>query len=308
MPTTLAPIALFASLIAATPAARATPVGSDAPGNAQACSQACLADVMADFKLSVLAKKPVQLADNAEVRENMELTTVERSAWKDVKAIKSSMVFSDTVTGNVISRDGVELLDGKPGYISTRLRVGPSRTEVVDGKPLASSGITEVEISSDLTQANADYVWHLPPILTAVVPEGERSSREALDALAHRYLQMLTDHKGIAADFDDARCNRFHSGNQITNVERKWPEGLGVRTCFTSIDGPKPWGPAVEQRFPVIDVERGIVVGITLLLYSNQVMYVTEISKVEKGRIVHIDNLGLVRSGLEHTTGFGTRR
>src|SRR5437762_7352214 len=26
----------------------------------------------------------------------------------------------------------------------------------------------------------------------------------------------------------------------------------------------------------------------------------------EQGRIIHIDNIGLVRPGLEHTTGFGT--
>ena len=86
-------------------------------------------------------------------------------------------------------------------------------------------------------------------------------TREALDALAHRYFQSLTDHRAVATDYDDARCNRFHSGNQITNVSRSMVEGEGARTCLTSVDGPKPWGPAVEQRFPVIDVEHGIVLG-----------------------------------------------
>jgi hypothetical protein len=58
----------------------------------------------------------------------------------------------------------------------------------------------------------------------------------------------------------------------------------------------------------VIDVDRGIVVGLTLLMYADQVMYVSEVFKVEQGRIVHIDNIGLIRPGREHTTGFGTRR
>jgi hypothetical protein len=51
----------------------------------QPCSRACLAKVMADFKASVLAKKTGELARGAEVRENMEVTTVDKSAWKDVK-------------------------------------------------------------------------------------------------------------------------------------------------------------------------------------------------------------------------------
>jgi hypothetical protein len=37
-------------------------------------------------------------------------------------------------------------------------------------------------------------------------------------------------------------------------------------------------------------------------------MYVSEVFKVEQGRITHIDNIGLVKPGLEHTTGFGTHK
>ena len=259
------------------------------------CSQACLATVMADFKANVLARKPVALARGAKVRENMEVTTVEKAAWKDVKVVKSSAVFSDAVTGNVVSRDGVEMSDGKAAYLSTRLKVEAGK-------------ITEVEFSSDVLRANPAYVWNLPPVLTATVPEGERTTREALDALAHRYFQTLTDHKAIAADYDESRCNRFHSGNQVTNVSRNVVEGQGARTCVTANEGDKPWGPALEQRFPVIDVEHGAVLGITLLMYANQVMYVSEVFKVEQGRITHIDNIGLVKPGLEHTTGFGTHK
>jgi len=287
--------ALFALLIDVRPGACATMKAPEAADKTQPCSPACLAKVMADFKASVLAKKPVELAKGAEVRENMEVTTVENSAWKEVKAVKSSAVFSDAVTGNVVSRDGVEMSDGKAAYISTRLKVEAGR-------------ITEVEFSSDVARANPAYVWNLPPALTAAVPKAERMTREALDALAHRYFQTLTDHKPVVADYDEARCNRFHSGNQITNVSRNAVEGQGARTCVTANEGNKPWGPALEQRFPVIDVEHGTVLGITLLMYANQVMYVSEVFKVEKGRITHIDNIGLVKPGLEHTTGFGAHK
>lgn len=292
---TIATAALFALLPAARPAPCATVQVGGAADKTQPCSKACLEKAMGEFKASVLARRPVQLAENAEVRENMEPTTVEKSTWKDVKTIKSSAVFSDAVTGNVVSRDGVEMSDGKPGYISTRLTIKDGR-------------LAEVEFSSDVARANPAYVWNLPPVLTAVVPKGQRMTREALEALANRYFQTLTDHKAVAADYDDDRCNRFHSGNQITNVDRSMVEGQGARTCLTSVDGPKPWGPALEQRFPVIDVEQGIVLGMTLLMYPDQVMYVSEVFKVEQDKITHIDNIGLVRPGLEHTTGFGTHK
>lgn len=129
----------------------------EAPDQDRVCSRACLATVMADFKASLLARKPVALAPGAEVRENMEVTTVEKAAWKDVKAVKSSAVFSDAVTGNVVSRDGVEMSDGKAAYISTRLKVEAGK-------------ITEVELSSDVSRANPAYVWRLPPALTDTVP------------------------------------------------------------------------------------------------------------------------------------------
>lgn len=101
-----------------------------------------------------------------------------------------------------MSRDGVELADGRPGYISTRLKI-------------VRGAITEVEFSSDVARANGEYVWSLPVTLTAVLSPDQRSTREALEALGRRYFQSLTDHKAVVADFDDTRCNRFHSGNQM---------------------------------------------------------------------------------------------
>jgi hypothetical protein len=57
----------------------------------------------------------------------------------------------------------------------------------------------------------------------------------------------------------------------------------------------------------VIDPERGIVFGITLLHYLSgptpRQMYVSEVFKVVDGRIVRIDNIGLMMEAVA-TTGF----
>jgi hypothetical protein len=262
-----------------------------------ACGQECLLERMAKFLDAARTGRleTLPLAEDAEVRENARLIRLEESAWKKVRAVRSSMVFADPVTGNVVSRAGVELEDGRPGYISTRLRVG------------RSGRITDVEISADLSsRVVAAYVWNLDPLFTRKLAREEQIPREELEALARRYFHSLSTHVAVHEDFAP-ECNRYHSGQQITNVERNAVEGGGRRTCASSLEGNVPWGPATEQRFPIVDPERGIVMGITLLHYprlpDRPKMYVSELFKVVKGRIVKIDNIGLMVQGVD-TLGF----
>jgi hypothetical protein len=274
-------------------AAGATARAEEAP----ACDRPCLLEVMDGFRASMTAGRTgsVPLAPDAEVRENTKPVTLDETAWKRVKAVRSVMSFADPVTGNVVSRAGVELADGKPGYISTRLKV------------VGGGRISDVEMSSDMSnRVVGSYVWDLDPRFEAVLPPEQRLSRVELEALGRRYFHGLSSHQAVAADFD-AGCNRFHSGQQVTNVTRDSVEGGGARTCASSLEGTPPWGLATEHRFPVIDPERGIVFGVTLLHYpkvpKQPQMYVSEVFKVVGGRIVKIDNIGLMMEGVA-TLGF----
>jgi hypothetical protein len=252
---------------------------------------------MADFLKAMTTGRSadVPVAADAEIRENGAVVALSAATWKDVTAVRSVITFADAVSGNVVSRAGVEIAEGKPGYISTRLKLGPG------------GRIVDIEMSADTSPAVAsEYVWKLDPRLEAVLPADQRLSRAALEALARRYFHSLSTHTAVAADFDP-RCNRFHSGRQITNTANNAVEGGPARTCASSLEGTPPWGPATEHRFPVVDAERGIVVGMTLLHYpklpNEPRMYVSEVFKVVGGRIVTIDNIGLMRPGLA-TLGF----
>jgi len=260
------------------------------------CDRACLSAVMADFRKAMIAGSPgtVPLADHAEVRENTRLVPIDATTWKAVKAIRSEMTFADPVTGNVVSRAGVELADGKPAYISTRLKV-------------VSGRVTDVEMSADTSpRVVAGYVWNLDPSFAAVLSPEQRLARVELEALARRYFHSLSSHVAVGADFDD-KCDRFHSGQRITNTASNSVEAGPPRTCAGSMEGNPPWGPATEQRFPVIDAERGIVFAVTLLHYpklpNEPRMYVSEVFKVVAGRILKIDNIGLMLDGVS-TLGF----
>ena len=298
-------VRLFARAGTAVPfltmALAAWPIGPAAarpvPAPPAACDQACLAGVMSDFVTAMTTGKPtsVPLAREAEVRENAGIVALDATAWSQVKAVRSIMTFADAVTGNIVSRAGVELVDGKPGYISTRLKVA------------AGGRVTDVEISADTSpRVVSAYVWDLDALYSTILPAEQRMTRIALEALARRYFHSLSSHQAVAADFD-AGCNRFHSGQQITNAGSNTVEGGPARTCAASLEGSPPWGPATDQRFPVIDPERGIVLGVTLLHYLNRPtpsqMYVSEVFKVIGGRIVRIDNIGVMMQGVT-TLGF----
>jgi hypothetical protein len=265
---------------------------------AATCDQACLTGIMDGFikAMTTGSSASVPLAQDAEVRENTKVVTLDSTAWKQVKAIRSSFAVADALTGNVVSRVGVELADGKPGYISTRLKVA------------AGGRVTDVEMSADTSpRVVGAYVWNLDTKLTAVLPPEQRMTRVALEALARRYFNGLSTHQPDPADFDDAACNRFHSGQQVTNIARNAVEGGRGMTCSESNTGDRPWGPAGEQRFPVIDVERGLMFGVTLLHYlrnpTSSQMYVSEVFKVIGGKIVKVDNIGLMMQGVT-TLGF----
>ncbi len=262
------------------------------------CDKACLEQTMQAFFAAASSSRfeKVPVIQYPEIRENTRIIALPDSAWAKVRAIRSTLVFTDAVTGNVVGRAGVELADGKSGYLSTRLKV------VADGK------IADIEIAADTSnRVVKDYVWNLDKNLEKALAPEERIDRIALNALALRYFMTLSTHVAVKADYDEAACNRFHSGTQITNVARNNVEGGGSRTCISSNEGNPPWGPATEQRVPVIDEERGIVIGITLLHYlkspRNSKMYVWEVFKVVNGKIIRIDNIGLMQDGLT-TLGF----
>jgi hypothetical protein len=276
------------------PCADAQTTSPASPG----CDQPCLAKVMNDFIAAMTHGKAatVPLVAQAEVRENTRVVSLEQTTWAQVKAVRSILTFADPLSGNIVSRAGVELPDAKPAYLSTRLKVGS------DGR------ITDVEISADVSpRVVASYVWSLDPLFMSVLPPEQRLSRVELEALGRRYFHSLSTHQAVAHDFDDGSCNRFHSGQQITNVTRNTVESGPARTCASSLEGDVPWGPATDLRIPVVDPERGIVFGITLLHYlKNQParqMYVSEVFKVVGGRIVTIDNIGLMMEGVT-TQGF----
>lgn len=262
---------------------------------AATCDRACLLQHVDDFNRDMLAHVPnkLPLASSVQIRENTKSIALEESRWSAVKQIRSQGVYADPVLGNVIEHVAAEEDGGKIVYIGTRLKVE-------DGK------ITEVEINfDDGPRVNAKNIIPYDPIFNTIVPVEDRSSRSQLESVITRYFQGLTDHKPVEVDYD-TRCDRFHSGSRVThNGHNGIENGSGDDGCYESNLGPKPWGPATETRIAVVDPERGIVIGYSILYYgkSDRRMQINEVFKILDGRIRMVDNIGLMEEGIT-TSGF----
>jgi hypothetical protein len=257
------------------------------------CNRACLLGHAKQFNANMVAHavEKTPLAADAQIRENTKTVKLSDSKWNAVTKILSEGVYADPILGNVIEHVTAETTPGKTVYIGTRLKV-------VDNK------ITEVEINfDDRPEVNVKNLVPSDPFFTTLVPVEERSTREQLAKIINSYFQGLTDHKPIEAEYDP-RCDRYHSGNRITHNARNGVENSGDVGCYESNLGAKPWGPANEIRIALIDPERGIVIGYSLLEFpNNHQMQINEVFKILQGRVRMIDNLGLMGEGIK-TSGF----
>lgn len=254
------------------------------------CDAACLTAAMDEYLAKVVGRRfgGTRLSADALIFVNTRPAALDENPLGRAKAIRSKQIFCDPESGNVVARMGVELEDGKIAYASTRLKI-------------AGGTITQVETSfDDGPRVVASYVTDLDPLMTSVVPASERMPRAELKAIVARYFQALTDHKPEPADFDDG-CERYHSGQRITNNAGNTVEEGRAVTCYSSLGGNPPWGPATDIHIPLVDPEHGIVVGYTVLLYQNNTppMYVSEVFKILGGKIRFIDNIGLKQEGIE---------
>lgn len=262
--------------------------------SAATCDRACLLEQAKQFNANMLAHTPekIQLAADAQIRENTKAIALGDSKWVRVTKILSEGVYADPMLGNVVEHVAAETTAGRDVYIGTRLKV-------------ADSKIKEVEINfDDGPRVNVKNLVPYDPIFNTIVPPEKRSTREQLERIITSYFKGLTDHQPIEADYDP-RCDRYHSGNRVTHNPRNEVEESGDVGCYESNLGPKPWGPATEVRIALIDPERGIVIGYAILYYgeSPRRMQINEVFKVLDGRIRMVDNIGLMEDGIT-TSGF----
>lgn len=171
--------------------------------------------------------------------------------WNTITAQHAyDLRFADTDTNQVALFTAVE----ETGALSP----AAFRLAVHDG------GICEVEA---VIARNADegfpfrgQKFERKPAMEAIVPDGERSSREELVALANGYFETIELNDGTINTKFHPECNRVENGVQTTN-NPDFPVPVARLGCEEQFRlGNYLYDDRLRgRRFPLVDEERGIV-------------------------------------------------
>lgn len=270
------PIVCTAALVALCALTQCTPA---------TCDRRCLTG-MVDLYMDALQKHDpsvLPVSDKVKFTENGVPLKLGQGFWNTAGASTYRLYAIDPESGGA-ALEAVVGDASEPAHFLLRLKVSRKR-------------ITEVE-TAVVHKAQAGFyspekLRETPELFTQNVPDSERNTREQLLAAADAYFTAI-DTEGTPeykrAPFAPG-MNRFENGTQTTNIS---VNGGPVRSADEQLDQALFKGLHVtDRRYPVVDVERGIVLGLVLFHLAaprpaGDTIFIAEMFKISGGKLREI--------------------
>jgi hypothetical protein len=215
------------------------------------CTRENLSRLVDNFLAALSANDPAALAvaSDAKFTENGRIMALGDGLWRTAGEITFSRSAIDveqcgTLTQAVMDEDGVDT----PTIYGVRLRVN-GNAELTDIETYVARS-TEFGYNPEGVPVEDGDDWE------ALIEPAERSSREVMIAAANAYFDMFFDPQGTQVPFATP-CNRWENGMRTTqgDCSNMGPAGAGGMQM-------------THRRFPIVDLEAGIVVGFVLFADS----------------------------------------
>jgi hypothetical protein len=287
---------------------------------AQDCDRNCLIGITDAYLAAMVAHDPAKapVAATARFTENTRVAKLgEGSAWTSATGVRAYKVYiADPVAGQVAL---YTVIDGKerPGILTLRMKVQDKRIAEVESV-YVGVGTTGMSSLDNLQAAAA--VW------SEVLPPGKRRSREEMIAITDRYFATLEDgHKNYIPFTDD--CLRVENG--VITAGNPKGQGIGALGCRENLNQPI-WSYITHvqpRRYLAVDVEHGLVSGMFMFRHTGtektyvndkgetvpfgeamlrkQAVVISELFKIEDGRIRRIEAVMTGGLDLEAASGWG---
>ena len=264
--TALAPGVVLALTAQLAPATAQVP-GQGTAYRAIACDRACLIGFVHRY-MDALTHKDVKRAPFAKdvmFTENDVVMPIGEGLWGTVSgASETGMELADPSTGQA-AWFGLVQEHGSPAYYAMRLRVRDGRIEDVE---------TIVDRQAGLPAPFGDVTkYHHDPAFAEVLPTAQRRPRERLRAVADSYFNTVELNDGTVFAPFDAECERTENGITTTKAD---PASIGTAAgiaqgCEAQFKlGIYRINKRVrERRYPLIDEERGVVLGAGFFDHAN---------------------------------------
>jgi hypothetical protein len=233
------------------------------------CDRACLHQALDQYLGAVVRHDPsaAPLAKGFRETENAVDTRAGDGIWKTAVGLgEVQRRYFDPVSGQAAYFGLVGEPGAGPALVGVRVKV-------------AHRKITEAEwfiARKGMALYSPSGLIAKPPRSDAPLPAADRLPRAQLLKVASSYFQGLTAHDGGMVIAKDT-CNRFENGTQTTGLPPRPrpagapgavtsvapPVGAGVSNCHSAFERlTKAVEAVVERRFPVVDTQAGVVMGI----------------------------------------------
>jgi hypothetical protein len=242
-----------------------------APGESTAwkvpdCNHACLTKHVTDYMAALAKRNPGALKVHKSIRfteNNVELPFGREGFWATATAVApTGLVAADVQSGNAAWLGTAEE-HGKPVYFAMRLGVRDGALAEVETIVVRNTGLP-------LPFADVTKVVH-DPSFNQILPPEQRRSRERLRAVADGYFNTVELNDGNIFTPFDIECGRLENGILTTAGNTAGAGGIspgceaGLKTGMYRINKR-----IRERRYPVIDVERGVVVSTGFFDHANE--------------------------------------
>jgi hypothetical protein len=241
------------------------PVKSALPKD-RVCDRACLYGFLDRYLAALADKDPARLpwSKSARTSENNVELMIGDGLWGTISGLGDYRLrFADPTSGEVVFF-GAATETGAVSPFVVRLKIE-------DGRIAESE--TLVRRKADEGNVMAEPKFQDKPILNEIIPEPDRLPRERLISIADGYFDTLQLNDGtLFTQFDD-NCNRVENGVQTTNnpdlAKLSFSLTLGCAEQFKL--GNFLFDDRLRaRRYPLVDVERGLVLGATFIDHSGR--------------------------------------
>jgi hypothetical protein len=244
---------------------------AQAPGETTAwkvsdCDHACLSQIAKDY-MSALAGRDasrLKVQPGARFTENdVELPFGKEGLWATATGVApAGMIAADTQTGQV-AWIGTAEENSKPVYFALRLAVRGHAITEAETVVVRNTGLP-------LPFGDASKVVH-DASFNEVLPPEQRRSRERLRAVADGYFNTVELNDGNVFTPFDLECGRLENGI-LTTAATSGSAGAISPGCEAQFKlGMYRINKRIrERRYPLIDVERGVVVATGFFDHANE--------------------------------------
>lgn len=225
------------------------------PEESSSCDRACLENFVNEYINAVIAHDPakVALAENVKFTENGQRLVPGDGLWNTLTGWGSYKLYVADMETNQIGFIGTIKESHLTSMIALRLKI----------ENMKISEIETFVARSDSEAVKLENMGPVNPVFLEEIPIAERISRDSLKVIANMYFTALeqNDGKGIYPFTDN--CNRLENGHFTTNNPKKDGrlfdiDAMGCTEQFET--GFFNFVTRIrDRRFPVVDVERGLV-------------------------------------------------